>query len=73
LRIKKTLAKTLLDAGKMTLAQYNQMIKDLNAIAARKTKEVDKQEKEDNKKKADAAAKTAADKHKAAVEAQKKT
>lgn len=66
------LAKTLLKYNKITKAEYDALVADLNKLQTRKIGEVDKEEAEAAKKAADAKKKAAADAAKSAADAAKK-
>lgn len=66
------LAKTLLKYNKITKAEYDALVADLNKLQARKIGEVDTAEAEANKKAADARKKAAADAAKKRQEEEKK-
>ena len=66
------LAKTLLKYNKITKAEYDALVADLNKLQARKIGEVDTAEAAANKKAADARKKAAADAAKSAADAAKK-
>ena len=66
------LAKTLLKYNKITKAEYDALVADLNKLQTRKISEVDKAEEEAAKKVADAKKKAASDAAKSAADAAKK-
>lgn len=66
------LAKQLLKYNKITKAEYDALVADLNKLQTRNLAEVDKAEQEANKKKADAQKKAASDAAKSAADAAKK-
>lgn len=66
------LAKTLLKYNKITKAEYDALVADLNKLQTRKLDEVDKAEQEAAKKTAEAKKKAAADAAKSAADAAKK-
>lgn len=66
------LAKTLLKYNKITKAEYDALVADLNKLQARNIAEVDKAEQEAEKKAAEAKKKAAADAAKTASDAAKK-
>lgn len=66
------LAKSLLKYNKITKAEYDALVADLNKLQTRKIAEVDQAEQEANRKAAETARKAADDRRKAAADAAKK-